>query len=407
MNQPELLAPAGSPEKLQAAVDYGADAVYCGGATTSLRAPQTGFDAQALAAGVAYAHAHGTKVYYCLNAIARPGSMEAVHADLAMLEGLAAQPDGLIIADPGVFALARREVPHMDVHISTQANTANAVAARFWADAGATRVNLARELSAREIRAIRHTVPDMELEVFVHGAMCMAVSGRCFLSDWLTDRSGNAGVCAQPCRYEYRPIAFEEELRPGQTTWEVAEDEGYTKFFAAEDLCLVKYLAWFVKNRIDCIKLEGRMKSPLYVVQVTDVYRTALDDLARGHFRPGLYAAELAAAGSRVYSSGFFLGEASRRRTWDYSATHPHKPVVARVAEVLSPGRYRVQVRAQWQAGAAVEAMEPGLKRPPLPGYTLLDTGGTPVGVRNPGQEALLAVEGDSEFPVGRYLRLS
>ena len=274
---PELLAPAGNLEKLRTAFFYGADAVYLGGASDgmpsfNLRASAEGLDKAALAEGLLAAAAYGGKVYYCLNSL--PVERDLRHLPAVIEETAALGVHGFIIADPGVLRLARKYAPLVPVHLSTQANTCNGESVRFWAEQGVERVNLAREMHCEDIQAIRESCPNTELEVFVHGAMCLAVSGQCLLSAWLNDRPANTGRCTQPCRFEYR--VFEERLRPGQPLWTVTEEQGYSNIWAPDDLCLLPYLPWFIHTGINALKIEGRMKGPGYVAHVTDVYSTAL-----------------------------------------------------------------------------------------------------------------------------------
>jgi U32 family peptidase len=363
---PELLVPAGNPAKFEVALRYGADAIYLGGSSLNLRSSASGFDPATLDLALSRAHANNVRVYYCLNAFARESDLSALRRTLAMLAQLPI--DGLIVADPGVFALARKYVPHVGLHVSTQANTGNSAAVEFWRAAGAVRVNLGRELSLHEIRQVAGSAPEMELEVFVHGAMCLALSGRCSLSAHLNRRSANRGQCTQPCRFEYRAVAMavEERLRPGEVLWETLEQEGYTAFFSPRDLCLVKYLPWFCKNRIHALKIEGRMRSRTYVALVCDVYRTALDDLRRGAFRPEVYLRELGLALHRPMDSGFFLPGPRERtvRQWECTGA---RTMVAHIEQRTGQDAWRVLVLDQWDAARAAELMLPGLVRPELP----------------------------------------
>ena len=361
---PELLAPAGNPDKLATALAYGADAVYLGGQALSLRAKTEGFSFPELRRAVALAHGRGAKVYFALNLLAWEEHLPSVEAYLEELGDI--DVDAVIVADPGIVAMARRRVPHIPVHISTQANTSNSAAAAFWRDQGARRVNVARELGAGRIRAMVEKTPGLEFEVFVHGAMCMAMSGRCLLSAHLTKRSGNLGHCTHPCRFDYRVAAvrLEERLRPGEDTWEIREGGDFSQIMAAEDLCLIKYLNWFRTNGIASLKIEGRMKTPSYLAQVTDVYRTALDDLAAGTFRPRLYLEELQQLATRPLSSAFFTPEPvtilpalSRTLT---------KNVVGRIIEPAGPDAWVMDVKHRFEADAPVEILLPGLRRPVL-----------------------------------------
>jgi len=416
---PELLAPAGNLEKLAAALAYGADAVYLGGPGLNLRAANARMSWEEVASAVAQAHATGARAYYCLNATPLPGEMGQVAEHLERLADLPGEGiDGLIVADPGVMALARRKLPRVPLHVSTQASTMNPAAAMAWSDMGASRVNLARELELRDVRELvcelRRDCPRLETEVFVHGAMCLAVSGRCLLSSWLTGRSGNRGECCHPCRFEYRPMPgaawrmeVEERLRPGQLTWEIEEQDGFSQMFAPEDQCLVKYVPFLARLGVAALKIEGRMKSALYVAQVVDVYRTALDDFATGRFRPGLYLAELALASTRPMGSGLFLPGARRTgRRVRYFEGVPAlgSAVLARVQERLGPEKHLISCRSRWTADSPVQAMLPGLRRPDLPQYALETEDGVRLDEVHPGIRAVLRCESDSLRP-GIFLR--
>ena len=361
---PELLAPAGNADKLATALAYGADAVYLGGRALSLRAKTEGFSFPELRDAVDLAHGRGARVYFALNLIAWEEHLPGIEAYLEELGSI--DVDGVIIADPGIVAMAARRVPHIPIHISTQANTSNSATAAFWRDMGARRVNVARELGAGRIRAMIGKVPELEYEVFVHGAMCMAVSGRCLLSSHLTRRSGNLGHCTHPCRYDYAVTAvrLEERLRPGRDTWEVRCDGEFSQVMAAEDLCLVKYLNWFRQNGVDSLKIEGRMKTPSYLAQVTDVYRTALDDLAARTFRPGLYLEELQQLATRPLSSAFFTPEpVTLRPALSRALT---KNIVGRLIEPLGADRWLMDVKHRFETSAPLEILLPGLRRPLL-----------------------------------------
>lgn len=307
MKLPELLAPAGNFEKMQTAIHYGADAVYLGGKKFSLRAHATNFDDGEIARAVAYAHDHGVQVYTTLNIFAHNDDLAALPDYLATLRE--AGVDGLIISDPGILAVARRTVPQLPIHLSTQANVTNREAVRFWAEQGVKRLNLARELSLAEISEIR-LASEVELEVFVHGALCISYSGRCLLSLYLTGRDANQGNCAHPCRYHYR---LEEEKRPGQF-FPVEEDEHGTYIFNAKDLCLLNRLPDLIRAGADSLKIEGRMKSVYYVGAITRLYRAALDHWAAQDCNqtpaelrlPEAFRAELLKIGSRGYTENFF-----------------------------------------------------------------------------------------------------
>ncbi|NLW81122.1 MAG: U32 family peptidase [Desulfovibrionales bacterium] len=359
---PELLVPAADPDKLDTALTYGADAVYVGGKELNLRAKSGGFSFAELTQAVTQAHARQCAVYFTLNLLAWEEHLPAV---ARYLDELAASGvDGIIIADPGVLAMAAKRVPHIPIHLSTQANTSNSASAAFWRDQGATRVNLARELGARRIRTLVENVSGLELEVFVHGAMCMAISGRCLLSAHVNERSANLGQCTHPCRFDYRVtgLRLEEKLRPGRDMWELVEGGEYAQIMSAEDLCLVKYLPWFQRTGVHSLKIEGRMKTSSYLAQVTDVYRTALDDVAQRTCRPALYLDELRQTATRPLSTGFFTPV---RRTLALPLPRDQrKNIVARVREEIRPGLWAMDVKHRFLAGDPLEILVPGLRRP-------------------------------------------
>ena len=310
---PELLAPAGSHEKLVTAVRYGADAVYLGGRDFSLRARAANFDAAGLRRAVDHAHDHGVKAYVTVNIFAHNRDFEELAPYLEELRDSGA--DGLIVADPGILTLAAQVVPELPIHLSTQANVTNAASARFWVAQGVRRLNLARELGLEEIRAIRAATA-AELEVFVHGAVCISYSGRCLLSSYFTGRSANQGDCAHPCRYRY---ALVEEKRPGQY-FPVEEDERGTYIFNSRDLCLLFRLPELVAAGVDAVKIEGRMKSVGYVGAVVRLYRLALDwigaQMEAGQapadlVLPSSFRNEIEKIGTRGQSENFFSAHPS------------------------------------------------------------------------------------------------
>ncbi|MBT9167147.1 MAG: putative protease YdcP [Syntrophomonadaceae bacterium] len=304
MKKPELLAPAGELEKLKMAVLYGADAVYLAGRHFGMRAFAGNFTEAEMQEGIAFARRHGAKVYVTLNIFANNNDIRQLPVYLQRLARIGV--DALIIADPGVFSLAREVVPEIPIHISTQANTTNWQSARFWHEMGAKRVVLAREVTLPEIAEIRNRT-EMELEMFVHGAMCWAYSGRCYLSHHLAGRSGNRGECAQACRWKYSLLA---EKHPGKYM-PVFEDERGIHILNARDLCLLAYLPDLVRAGVNSFKIEGRMKSAYYVSIVTRVYRQALDAFfadPQNFVDNPLWHDELHKVSHRPYSSGFLLG---------------------------------------------------------------------------------------------------
>lgn len=306
---PELLAPAGNREKLITAIHYGADAVYLGGANWSLRAQAGNFDRAGLREAVSYAHQRGVKVYVTVNIFAHNRDLNGLEDYLLFLREAGA--DALIVADPGILQLCRETVPELPLHLSTQANVTNKASVRFWAAQGVKRINLARELSLEEIRTIRQAVPDIALEVFVHGALCISYSGRCLLSSYLTGRNANLGDCAHPCRYSYHLL---EEKRPGQY-FPVVEDKRGTYIFNSRDLCLLNRLPELAAAGIDSVKIEGRMKSVGYVGAAVRVYRAALDWINTQRTAgaaweelvlPPVFAEEIAKVGTRGQTENFF-----------------------------------------------------------------------------------------------------
>ncbi len=299
----ELLAPAGNLEKLRYAIEYGADAVYAAYRAFGLRAAGDNFDEEGLKEAIEYCHARGKKIYITVNIYPDSKDLAAMPAFFEMLDAL--RPDGMIIADLGVMTLAKRYAPHLPIHVSTQANVTNAETAKVLAQLGAKRIVLAREMPLSEIRALRAELPqEVELECFVHGAMCISYSGRCLLSAAMTGRSGNRGACAHPCRWNY---ALMEEKRPGEY-FPIEEDGRGTYIMNSKDLCLIEYLKELEEAGVASLKIEGRMKSFYYAACVTRAYRQALDDLAEGKpFDPALKE-ELRAVSHRDYTTGFFFG---------------------------------------------------------------------------------------------------
>ncbi|MFP4658333.1 MAG: U32 family peptidase, partial [Desulfonatronovibrionaceae bacterium] len=313
-------------------------------------------------------------------------------------------PDGLIIADPGLLDMALRICPHIPVHLSTQANASNSAALHFWESAGVRRVNLAREMGLRDIRRCAENCGELELEVFVHGAMCMAVSGRCLMSAYLNKRSANLGLCTHPCRFDYRAcLLLEEKKRPGQTTWTVEEDENFSRILASEDLCLIKYLSWLTKKEIHALKIEGRMKSIAYLAQVTDVYKTALRDLSRTNFRPHLYLEELKKTATRPLGSGFFL---PRPKIFARPDSVESRGVLARITGQGSADSWPIQAKARWGEGTEAELLLPGLLRPSLGAdtYRLEDENGRRVKTAHPGMNIFLR-SGHPDLREGIILR--
>ena len=396
---PELLCPAGDMARLDAALLYGADACYLGGTVLSLRAGSSGFTWDELDTACRKTHAKNAKIYFTLNVLPQQHHLADIRRSLEKLAE--SKVDGLIVADPGVISMARRIAPNKELHLSTQANTANSEAVGFWHDLGIGRVNVARELGAHAIRQLAKAYPSMELETFVHGAMCLAISGRCMLSSWLNQRPANLGECTHPCRFEYKGQAVEdltlrvnERMRPDESVWEITEEGEYSRFWAPDDLCLVKYLRWFTHNNIASIKIEGRMKTPSYVAHVVDAYRTALDDIPKKIFRPEAYLNELRNTASRRLCTGFFLPSGSRK-TWDIMPQETRRPIVAQLAEQIGEDAWRIAVRSSWRVTADAELMLPGMRRPLLPKgtYSLENQRGEQAETVHPGTEGILRID--------------
>ena len=397
---PELLAPAGTYEKLVTAVHYGADAVYLGGKIFSLRAKAGNFSNQAMQAGVQYAHAHGVKVYVTINIIAHNSDLQGLEEYLLGLQQM--RVDGLIISDPGILTIAHEIVPDLPVHLSTQANVTNYASAGFWLNHGAGRLNLARELSLEEIGQIR-TVVTGELEIFVHGAICISYSGRCMLSNYMTGRDANRGNCAHPCRYGYSLV---EEKRPGEY-FPVEEDERGTYIFNSKDLCLLEMLPLLVSAGVDSLKIEGRMKSIFYVGGVVRIYRAALDYLgqlpAQAWQMPELitipdeFMQEIERTGTRGATENFIKDRpGSSEMIYASSRTaQTYEPVaVIREAGAIP----LVEIRNTVFAGGQIEYMKRSVGVVALEIIGMTDEEGREIAKANPGNRLFLKTEPDLAF---------
>lgn len=392
---PELLAPAGTYEKLVTAVHYGADAVYLGGKRYSLREKAGNFTEEAMREGIRYAHSHGARVYVTVNIIAHNRDLEGLAEYLVSLRRVGA--DGLIVSDPGILDCARRTVPELPIHLSTQANVTNHGAAAFWLSQGVRRLNLARELSLEEIERIRAGVAG-ELEVFVHGALCISYSGRCMLSNYMTGRDANQGHCAHPCRFSYKLV---EEKRPGEF-FPVEEDERGTYIFNSKDLCLLEMLPQLVAAGVDSLKIEGRMKSIFYVGGVVRVYRAALDYLrqlpaeawqsAEAIRLPDGFMREIMRTGTRGTTENF-IKERPGSREMIYltsRAEQSYEPV----AVILEPGdEMLVEMRNQAAIGEQIEYMCRGIEVVPLRVTSMRDGEGNSIAKANPGNRIRLMTE--------------
>ena len=355
MKKPELLSPAGDMEKLKMAVCYGADAVYLAGTSFGMRSFAGNFTPEELRQAVAFAHAHGVKTHVTVNTLARNDEVPALPAHLELLNDCGV--DALILADLGAFRLAEQYAPRCERHVSTQVSVTNYNTANAWFDLGAKRVVLARELSLDEIAEIRRrTDPDLELEVFAHGAMCVSWSGRCLLSNYMTGRDSQRGACAQPCRYQY---ALMEEKRPGEY-FPVFEDEKGTFIMNSRDMCMIDHLDDLMAVGVDCLKIEGRAKSAYYAAIVTGAYRHVLDDLAAGRPVDKVWRDEVEKISHRHYSTGFFYGQpgqfyADARYIRDWQ-------VAAIVTACDETGLATLSLRNKFAAGDEIEVVGPDLK---------------------------------------------
>lgn len=359
MRKTELLIPAGSLDVLKTAVIYGADAVYLGGEAFGLRAKAKNFTNDEIKEGIAFAHEHGVKVYITANILAHNEDLAGVEAYFEELKEIC--PDALIISDPGVFMTARRILPDMELHISTQANNTNYGTYRFWYDLGAKRVVSARELSLKEIKEIRDHIPeDMEIESFIHGAMCISYSGRCLLSNYFTGRDANQGACTHPCRWKYSVV---EETRPGEYM-PVYENERGTFIFNSKDLCMIEHVPEMIEAGIDSFKIEGRMKTALYVATVARTYRKAIDDYLESpeKYRANLewYKEEIGKCTYREFTTGFYFGKpTSETQIYDNNTYVKNYAYLGTVEAVDGRGFVRIEQKNKFSVGETIEIMKP------------------------------------------------
>ncbi|MDF1614034.1 peptidase U32 family protein [Desulfurivibrio dismutans] len=399
---PELLAPAGNLEKLQVAIHYGADAVYLGGRRFGLRAHAGNFSDDELRTATAMAHDRGVKVYVTVNIFAHQQDFTGLEEYLIFLRETAV--DGLIIADPGILAVARRVVPELPVHLSTQANVTNPESAAFWEACGVSRINPARELSLAEIKGLRQRVA-AELEIFVHGALCISYSGRCFLSLYLTGRDANRGDCAHPCRYRYRLI---EEKRPGQL-FPIEEDERGSYIFNAKDLCLLFRLPELIGAGADALKIEGRMKSLFYVGTVVRLYRAALDFWRQQGLHtplPPVFAEELMKIGGRGQSENFFdHSPATTEMLYDGTTVNPHWAPAGIVRE--GGATPLVEARNPFQQGDSIEFLDRRLNNITCRITAIHDQQGREVARANPNSLLRLTLDHPGNYPRHGLLRQS
>ena len=370
MRKPELLIPASSLEVLKTAVLFGADAVYIGGEAFGLRAKAKNFSKEEMKQGIEFAHDHGVRVHVTANILAHNGDLDGARDYFRELKDM--RPDALIIADPGMFTLAREICPEIDIHISTQANNTNYMTYLFWNKLGAKRVVSARELSLKEIREIREKIPeDMEIESFIHGAMCISYSGRCLLSSFFPGRDANQGACPHPCRWKY---AVMEEKRPGEY-FPVYENDRGTYIFNSKDLCMIEHIPEMIDAGIDSFKIEGRMKTALYVATVARTYRKAIDDYLESEekYRANMewYRAEIAKCTYRQFTTGFYFGKPDEDTQIYDSNTYVNEYIYLGIVEEVKPyvedtaetgkkySTVRIEQRNKFCVGDEIEIMKP------------------------------------------------
>ena len=355
---PELLIPASSLEVLKVAVIFGADAVYIGGEAFGLRAKAKNFTMEEMREGIAFAHAHDVKVYVTANILAHNNDLAGVREYFEELKEI--EPDGLIIADPAIFEIAGEVCPEIERHISTQANNTNYGTYNFWHKLGATRVVTARELSLEEIKEIRANIPeDLEIETFIHGAMCISYSGRCLLSNYMVGRDANQGACTHPCRWKYSIV---EETRPGEY-YPVFENERGTYIFNSKDLCMIEHIPEILEAGIDSLKIEGRMKTALYVATVARTYRKAIDDYQKDPelYRENMpwYLEQISNCTYRQFTTGFFFGKPDETSQIYDSNTYVKEYTYLGIIGEERDGAYRIEQRNKFSVGETIEVMKP------------------------------------------------
>ena len=376
MRPVELLIPASSLEVLKIAVIYGADAVYIGGEVFGLRAKAKNFSMEDMAEGIQFAHEHGVKVYVTANILAHNGDLEGVREYFTQLKEI--KPDALIISDPGIYTIAKEICPEIERHISTQANNTNYGTYQFWWNQGAKRVVTARELSLNEIAEIRKNIPDeMEIETFVHGAMCISYSGRCLLSNYFTGRDANQGACTHPCRWKYAVV---EEKRPGEYL-PVYENERGTYIFNSKDLCMIEHIPELIEAGIDSFKIEGRMKTALYVATVARTYRKAIDDYLTSpeKYKENMdwYLEQISNCTYRQFTTGFFFGKPSEEsQIYDNNTYIKEYTYLGIVGERNEEGLYQIEQRNKFSVGEQIEVMKPDGRNIPVTVKRIVDEDG-------------------------------
>lgn len=405
MKKPELLIPASSLEVLKTAVIFGADAVYIGGEAFGLRAKAKNFSMEEMREGIAFAHANHVKVYVTANILAHNGDLSGIREYFRELLAMEPdRPDALIISDPGVFQIAKEVCPQIDIHISTQANNVNYQTFRFWHSLGARRVVSGRELSLEELREIRANIPeDLEIETFVHGAMCISYSGRCLLSNFLTGRDANRGACTHPCRWKY---SLMEETRPGEY-FPIEENERGTYIFNSKDLCMIEHIPDLLQAGINSFKIEGRMKTALYVATVARTYRKAIDDCfsdpALYEKNMDWYRQQIASCTYRQFTTGFFYGKPGQdAQIYDSNTYIKEYTYIGIVEECDREGFIRIWQRNKFSVGENLEIMKPGGENIPAEVLEIRDREGNPMeSAPHPNQELYVRL---SQQPCGQDL---
>lgn len=373
--RPELLIPASSLEVLKTAVMFGADAVYIGGEAFGLRAKAKNFSREDMKAGIRFAHEHGRKVHVTVNILAHNEDLEGVREYLHELKEM--EMDALIIADPAIFEMAKEICPEIDRHISTQANNTNYGTYQFWWKLGAKRVVSARELSLKEIREIRERIPqDMEIESFIHGAMCISYSGRCLLSNYFTGRDANQGACTHPCRWKY---SIMEETRPGEYM-PVYENERGTFIFNSRDLCMIEHIPEMIEAGIDSFKIEGRMKTALYVATVARTYRKAIDDYLEDpeKYEKNMpwYLDQISNCTYRQFTTGFYFGKPDETSQIYDNNTYVKEYTYLGIIGDEKEGMYRIEQRNKFSVGERIEIMKPDGRNVEVTVRKIVDTEG-------------------------------
>jgi len=398
MRNTELLIPASSLEVLKTAVLYGADAVYIGGEMYGLRAKARNFSREDMEAGVKFAHENGVKVYVTANIVAHNEDLEGIREYFRELKEIG--PDALIISDPGIYTIAKEICPEIERHISTQANNTNYETYRFWYKLGAKRVVTARELSLEEIRQIRANIPDdMEIETFIHGAMCISYSGRCLLSNFLVGRDANQGSCTHPCRWKYSIV---EESRPGEYM-PVYENERGTYIFNSKDLCMIEHMDDILTSGIDSLKIEGRMKTALYVATVARTYRKAIDDYledpAKYQANMSWYQEQIAGCTYRKFTTGFFYGKPSEEAQIYDNNTYEKGYTYLGFAEAVDERGYvQITQRNKFTVGEMIEIMKPDGTNLLVPVKAIYDEEGNSVeSAPHPQQKLFVDLGGEAE----------